>query len=215
MKSIVKGTWTSKRGPTPSIPAYRAPRKAKSNQKAVREVVQEILIVDGEESLEREETKSDSEEDTCFGVVWERLPMTQLDVTAGVMIEANEEHTGVELIWDKDRDGGGKDAVVIPEHWTCPYAGLVIPETEFQDSDLEEDNIPVSQLLKRQKETVVDETESGMKDRARFFAWQQFWRGCCYYNRNCTTIFACEIHTGWTYPEIRADQAFDLYPVSK
>jgi hypothetical protein len=60
MKSIVKGAWTSKRGPTPSIPAYRAPRKAKSNQKAVREVVaQEILIVDSEESLERGETKSD------------------------------------------------------------------------------------------------------------------------------------------------------------
>ncbi len=71
------------------------------------------------------ESRSDSGEDTCFGVVWERV---------------------AEI---KD-----KNVTVVPEHWVCPFAGLVIPETEDQQDaqkSAEEDNVPFCTLLAKEK----------------------------------------------------------------
>ena len=60
MKNTRKGAWQSKRGPTPAIPAYKPPRQTRSSRKADK-----IVVVESE-------AKSDSEDDTCFGVVWEK-----------------------------------------------------------------------------------------------------------------------------------------------
>jgi hypothetical protein len=66
------------------------------------------------------------------------------------------------VVGDRHRDGGGK------EEWSCPFESLIIPETELQTSDMAEDNIPVSHLLKRQKEATVTETFVGMKVAKQF-----------------------------------------------
>jgi hypothetical protein len=60
MKNTRKGAWQSKRGPTPAIPAYKPPRQTRSSRKTDK-----IAVVESE-------AKSDSEDDTCFGVVYEK-----------------------------------------------------------------------------------------------------------------------------------------------
>ena len=60
MKNTRKGAWQSKRGPNPAIPAYKAQRQTRASRKTDK-----VVVVDSE-------AKSDSEEDTCFGVVWEK-----------------------------------------------------------------------------------------------------------------------------------------------
>jgi hypothetical protein len=73
MKNIKKGAWQSKRGPSPSIPAYRPPRQTRTSKKAESVVAPEIVACESEASVEIVESKSDSEEDTCFGVVWGKV----------------------------------------------------------------------------------------------------------------------------------------------
>ena len=74
MKSLRKGAWQSKRGSSPAIPAYRPPRQTRTSKKAESVLAPEIVACESEANLEIVESKSDSEEDTCFGVVWEKMP---------------------------------------------------------------------------------------------------------------------------------------------
>ena len=73
MKSLRKGAWQSKRGSSPAIPAYRPPRQTRTSKKAESVLAPEIVACESEASLEIVESKSDSEEDTCFGVVSEKI----------------------------------------------------------------------------------------------------------------------------------------------
>jgi hypothetical protein len=66
MKNTRKGAWRSKRGPTPAIPAYKPPRQTKTSRKAETMSAPEIVVVESE-------AKSDSEEDTCFRLVYEKM----------------------------------------------------------------------------------------------------------------------------------------------
>ena len=66
MKNTKKGAWQSKRGPTPAIPAYKPPRQTRTSRKAETMSAPEIVVVESE-------AKSDSEEDTCFGLVYEKM----------------------------------------------------------------------------------------------------------------------------------------------
>ncbi len=71
----------------------------------------EIVACESEASLERVESKSDSEEDMCFGVVWEKMPEP------------------VQTMKETEKsDGVGKPKV------SCPFDGLIVPETELQNS---------------------------------------------------------------------------------
>jgi hypothetical protein len=70
MKNVKKGAWQSKRGPSTAIPAYRPPRQTRTSKKSESVVAPEIVAC--EASVEIVEAKSDSEEDTCFGV-WEKV----------------------------------------------------------------------------------------------------------------------------------------------
>ncbi len=145
MQTKGKGAWQSKRGPTPALPPYRPPGQRRSPRVEQVEKCKEIIevgdneanqevieVVDSEVNKEviemipdMVESRSDSEEDTCFGVVWER----------------------VEEIKDKN-------VTVVTEHWVCPFAGLVIPETEDQQDaqkSAEEDDVPFCTLLAKEK----------------------------------------------------------------
>jgi hypothetical protein len=100
-------------------------------------------VMDSEQTLQGgKETKSDSEDDTCFGFVWEKIVDKHTDVIDGVVIEA-------ERVAASDK----KDVVLIPEHWECPFRHLIVPESEEQKQteDSEEDNVPVSQIMAQDK----------------------------------------------------------------
>ncbi len=93
------------------------------------QVVDSELITDivevgkSEGKQENEEAKSDSEEDICFGVVWEKY------------------------LEDEDKNGS-----VIPEQFQCPFAGLIIPETEEQqDAEISSD-VTASQIIATERE---------------------------------------------------------------
>ncbi len=103
------------------------------------------MACDSEASLERVKSKSDSEEDTCFGVVWEKMPETVQTIQETVvhkgckMISYREalemSRYGEALRWSSDSegeieksDGEGKSKV------SCPFDGLIVPETELQNS---------------------------------------------------------------------------------
>jgi hypothetical protein len=95
MQTEGKGAWQRKRGHTPALPPYRPPRQRRSpsveqvekceeiSEVGDSEANQEVIeVVDSEVNKEVIETipdmvestsRSDSEEDTCFGVVWERV----------------------------------------------------------------------------------------------------------------------------------------------
>ena len=145
MKSVRKGAWQSKRGPSPAIPAYRPPRQTRASKKAESVVVPEIVACESEASVERVESKSDSEEDTCFGVVWEKIAepvqtIKETVVTKGCKMMSYREALemskhGEVLRWSSDSegeteksDGAGKEKL------SCPFDGLIVRETELQNS---------------------------------------------------------------------------------
>jgi hypothetical protein len=115
MKSVRKGTWQSKRGPSPAIPAYRPPRQTRTSKKAESVVAPEIVACESEASVERVESKSDSEEDTCFGVVWEKIAepvqtIKETVVTKGCKMMSYREALemskhGEVLRWSSDSEG--------------------------------------------------------------------------------------------------------------
>jgi hypothetical protein len=151
MRKGAKGAWQSKRGPTRSLPPF-------TDWAQVEERTDLVEVLDSQVVVDREEAKSESEDDTRFGVLWEKLvdPVQndrQTDVIQGIVIES-------ETVQAREMS---EQAVVIPDIWSCPFRDLIIPEAEYQNSDIEEDNIPVSDLLNRQKKVPVVETVVGMK----------------------------------------------------
>ena len=145
MKSLRKGEWQSKGGSSPAIPAYRPPRQTSTSKKAESVLAPEIMACQSEASLDRVESKSDSEEDTCFGVVWEKIaePMQTIQETvlpkACRMMSYREalEMTrhGEVLRWSSDIEGetDKSDEAAKPK-LSCHFECLVIPETELQES---------------------------------------------------------------------------------
>jgi hypothetical protein len=145
MKSLRKGAWQSKRGSSPAIPAYRPPRQTRTSKKAESVLAPEIVACESEASLEIVESKSDSEEDTCFGVVWEKMPepvqtITETVVRKGCKIMSYREaletsRYGEVLRWSSDSEGETEksDGVGKPKV-SCPFDGLIVPETELQNS---------------------------------------------------------------------------------
>jgi hypothetical protein len=145
MKSTRKGAWQSKRDPTPAIPAYRPPRRTRTSQKAESVLAPEIVSCQSEASQDRVESKSDSEEDTCFGAVWEKIaePVQTIKETVAIkgikMMSYRESlecsRYGEVLRWSSDSegeteksDGAGKEKL------SCPFDGLIVRETELQNS---------------------------------------------------------------------------------
>jgi hypothetical protein len=171
MKSVRKGAWQSKRGPSPAIPAYRPPRQTRTSKKAESVVVPEIVACESEASVEIVESKSsDSEEDTSFGVVWEKIaePMQTIQETvlpkACRMMSYREaleiSRHGEVLRWSSDSEGEtDKNDQAAKEKVSCPFDGLVIPETELQESP-----------DKAGKKETVTETCLGMKVAKQFEA---------------------------------------------
>jgi hypothetical protein len=136
-----KGAWQSKRGPTPALPHYRPPRQRTSTTVQQIEESKDIIEVSDSEVKEQVigtisdmvESKSDSEEDTCFGVVWEKVGEI------------------------KD-----KNVTVVPEPRVCPFTTLVILETEEQqeaEKSQEEDDVPFSTLLAKEKADKIGKGE--------------------------------------------------------
>jgi hypothetical protein len=95
------------------------------------ELITEIVEVgESEGKKENVEAKSDSEEDTCFGVVWEKH------------------------LEDEDKNGS-----VIPEKFQCPFAGPIIPETEEQqDAEISSD-VTASQIIATEREETNEKQE--------------------------------------------------------
>jgi hypothetical protein len=128
----------------------------------------EIVVVESE-------AKSDSEEDTCFGLVYEKMA-DAIETT-----RENPYPKGIKLMSEREADdsegetdkttGADKEIPVAIQYEGKPWKDMrntivLITETEateVQTSDQEEDDVPVSQLLNRQKEASVSETAVGMK----------------------------------------------------
>ncbi len=145
MKNTRKGAWQSKRGPTPAIPAYRPPRQTRTSKKADSVLAPEIMACQSEASLDRVESKSDSEEDTCFGVVWEKIaePVQTIQdtvVTKGIKMMSYREalecsRYGEVLRWSSDSEGeADKGDGAVKQKLSCPFDGLFVPETKLQNS---------------------------------------------------------------------------------
>jgi hypothetical protein len=145
MKSVRKGAWQSKRGPSPAIPAYRPPRQTRTPKKEESVVAPEIVACESEASVERVESKSDSEEDTYFGVVWEKIAEHVQTIQETVLPKAcrmmsyrealEMTRHGEVLRWSSDSEGEtDKSDQAAKEKLSCPFDGLVIPETELQTS---------------------------------------------------------------------------------
>jgi hypothetical protein len=100
MKNTKKGAWQSKRGPTPAIPAYKPPKQTRTSRKAETISAPEIVAVESE-------AKSDSEEDTCFGLVYEKTAET-----TETTIE-NPYPKGIKLMSEREADECAKFGEVL------------------------------------------------------------------------------------------------------
>jgi hypothetical protein len=189
MKNTKKGAWQSKRGPTPAMPAYKPPRQTRTSRKAETMSAPEIVVVESED-------KSDSEEDTCFGLVYEKMADAietprENPYPKGIPMMSEREADecakfGEVHRWSSDSEGDTEKTTGADKETPVPiqYHGqscknkrntIVLitetePETELPDSDGEEDNIPFGQLMNKQKESVGVETEVGMKVAKQFEA---------------------------------------------
>ncbi len=105
----------------------------------------EIVVIQSETSEERVEPKSDSEKDTCFGVVWEKIAepvqtMKETAVTKGIKMMSYREaleysRHGEVLRWSSDSEGeADKSDGAVKQKLSCPFDGLFVPETELQNS---------------------------------------------------------------------------------
>ncbi len=109
------------------------------------------------------EAKSDSEEDTCFGVVFEKMAEAIEKPRENPYPLRRESEAETDKITVAD-----KETPVPIQYQGQPWKDMrntivLITETEDQTSDQDEDDIPVSQLLNRQKEASVSETAVGLK----------------------------------------------------
>jgi hypothetical protein len=161
-------SFPSQQSPPTARPLRQTTRR--SVKKAESVLAPEIVACLSEASLERVESKSDSEEDTCFGIVWEKITepvrtIKETAVTKGIKLMSYREalecsRHGEVLRWSSDSevetektDGTGKEKL------SCPFEGLIVPETELQDSP-----------EKAGKEATVIETFIGMKVAKQFEA---------------------------------------------
>jgi hypothetical protein len=148
--------WVSKNQLPPAIPPYKTPRQLKTNNtrkaRASQCVRKEVIEVSESERqdvvdvTETEQKESDSQDETQFGVVWEKL----VPVVVSTEEYSDSVWCGLEDPPIVGESGKGTLPISYVGHpWkdtTYPYHAFV-PETEDQASDSEDDNVPVSQIL--------------------------------------------------------------------
>jgi hypothetical protein len=133
MAKKADGGWTSKNQKPGYIPPFKTPRSVTVVEKRnIRRQPKEIVLI-----TETEENERESEEDTQFGVVWEKMTEAQLkmaDNTKTTTLTATPE-----------------PIAYVGEPWRDKTRPIVLitetEETERETSDVEEDNIPLSQTL--------------------------------------------------------------------
>jgi hypothetical protein len=135
--------WTGRNKlPPPQIPPYKAPRLV--SVKDTRKTIKKPTVV---HISETEEKDSESEEDTQFGVVWEKMTEEQRTMVDNAKkIKEAPTLTPIEYVGQPWREK--------------TYPKFLIPETEETDrqsSDKEEDSIPFSQIQARKDDVTSGE----------------------------------------------------------
>ncbi len=139
-KTIDEG-WTGKNNLPPRTPPYKALKLATVKDTSQTKVRQAVV-----KRTETEQKDSDSEDETQFGVVWEKMTAEQ-----SRMVEEKNKL--------KDKDTPAPIEYVGKPWKDMSNTFVLITETEEQkDSDNEEDNIPFSAMHARKEVILIGES---------------------------------------------------------
>jgi hypothetical protein len=148
-----------------TIPPYKTPRQLKMKQTSTARVVQDVVYV-----TETEHKDSDSEDETQFGVVWEKfvpeevkdrcyphdvfIPETEVQEEK----QLEQPHVipfikGIKMMSEREADECARHGEVL--NWS-PDSEEMLKSASKDMSDSEEDNIPFSRL--QEKMSVRDKT---------------------------------------------------------
>jgi hypothetical protein len=142
-KKADAGGWTGKNKMPAPIPPYKTPRQVNVEGTRTTRSKKTVVLI-----TETEEQASDSEEETQFGLVWEKMTEEQIKMAAEQKKMADEQKKMAEE--QKKMADEPKPIEYVGHPWKDKSRPIVLitetEETERQASDNEEDNIPLSQI---------------------------------------------------------------------